>query len=134
MAEGLNVGELKKWQAVLLVLALTASVVSAWITLRGRGPKIPDSVMLVDVTNGDLYRASTKRALMFPIRHPDTNEAVLWPVHRAESGEWLISERYIPYLSSESSKPVSESVVERSSGRILSSRDTRRRVDVYGRD
>lgn len=82
----------KPWQIILIVVAVGALGFSLW--RQGSKPKVdlPNSVLVVDVTNGDLYRMKLgkRNGAYFPERHPDTGDLTLMPVEQDEAGEWYI--------------------------------------------
>ena len=90
-------GQLKPWQIVLIVVALAVLGGSvAWTVFGGKKVDLADSMMLVDVTNGDLYRLDITgtRGIMIPGRNPETNEETLLPVYKNDAGQWTLMRRY----------------------------------------
>ncbi|MDX2147898.1 MAG: hypothetical protein SFZ23_10280 [Planctomycetota bacterium] len=91
--------QLKPWQIVLFVVAVLACVASvAWSVMGGDQPKMARSVLLVDVTTGELFRASTKQTLVLPERNPDSGKSTLLPVSKNPEGKHVIDRRYIDSL------------------------------------
>ena len=87
----------KPWQIGLIVIGLLAGVVGLVFALGSGGRvEMADSVTVVDVTNGDLYRINTNnRSIIMPMKHGETGERVLLFVNKDdETGRWIIPPRY----------------------------------------
>lgn len=90
-------GQLKPWQMVLIVVAVVVLGASiAWQVFGRERVDKADSVLLMDVATGDLYRVDVRgsRGVAIPARHPDNGERTLIPVIRDDDGVWTITERY----------------------------------------
>ncbi|MEL6497902.1 MAG: hypothetical protein AAF937_02615 [Planctomycetota bacterium] len=87
----------KPWQIVLIVVGLLAGGVGLVLAIAG-GDRVDmaDSMTLVDVTTGDLYRIDAKnRSRTIPMKHGETGERVLLHAQKDEStGKWTVPQRY----------------------------------------
>ncbi len=91
---------LKPWQIGLFALAIVAVGAVAWIAFRPSTAEssLRRSLILVDVTTGELFEYSTKRRpALIPERNPDTGEAMLIPAVEGDAG-WEIAPRYLDVL------------------------------------
>lgn len=82
----------KPWQIILFTVAILALAFSAWKFKSGAKIDLPDSVLVVDVESGDLYRMKLgkRNGAYFPERNPETKKLTLMPVVRNDDGEWHI--------------------------------------------
>jgi hypothetical protein len=89
--------KIKRWQVAVLIGGGLAVIASGWYWLArtGSSVKLASSIVMVDVTSGELFEYSVggRRAVMVPGRHPDSGALVLLPVYRNEAGQWLVGER-----------------------------------------
>jgi hypothetical protein len=108
----------KPWQIILMVLAVAVLGFSIWRFALNRGPDLPDSVVLVDVKTGDLFRLDLggRKRGYYPEQHPDTQERTLLPAYEAEDGTWFLS----PHSASaiQDIKGNAPAVVDSSTGRL----------------
>ncbi|MEO1511806.1 MAG: hypothetical protein AAFU70_07025, partial [Planctomycetota bacterium] len=87
---------------IVVVLGLGAGgvLVARDLLAAGPGGDLTNTMYLVDVRTGDVFRAPVKstRGLSIPARHPESKERVLFPLERVEdaSGMWRLSEGYTP--------------------------------------
>ncbi len=91
---------LKPWQIGLFALAIIAVGVVGWIVTRPSAAEssLRRSLILVDVTSGELFEFSTKRRpALIPERNPETGEAMLIPAVESDAG-WEVSPRYLDVL------------------------------------
>lgn len=111
-------GDLKPWQIVVIIAAVIAVGFTGWRLLTRSGPKLPNSVMLVDVKTGALFELdiSGRRAGYYPAPHPDTKEYTLMPVFQAEDGSWRISGHSLPAL--QDVRGETPAVTDPSTGRV----------------
>ena len=82
----------KPWQIILFIIAISALGFSAWKFKTGSKIDLPNSVLVVDVESGDLYRMKLgkRNGAYFPERNPDTDKLTLMPVEQLDNGEWYI--------------------------------------------
>jgi hypothetical protein len=109
----------KPWQIALIVVGLLAGIVGVVFAISsGDRVAMADSVVLVDVTTGDLYRVSVEnRSITIPMKHGETGERVLLHARKDEaSGRWAVPERYRPALVQFSDVETIE--IDRESGEI----------------
>ena len=87
----------KPWQIALIVIGLLAGIVGVVFAISG-GDRVDmaDSMTLVDVTTGDLYRIDAKnRSRTIPMKHGETGERVLLHARKDEAtGKWTVPQRY----------------------------------------
>jgi len=91
----------KPWQIVLFVVALGAIVFALYRSLSHDKLDLPNSIVMVDVQTGELFRFSTsgKRGVGVPNFNPDTNKVSLLPVLKDEGGKWFLTDRAQPILA-----------------------------------
>lgn len=109
----------KPWQIALIVLGLLAGLVGVIFALSGGGRvAMADSVVLVDVTTGDLYRVSVNnRSITIPMKHGETGQRVLLHARQDEnSGRWAVPERYRSALAQ--FRDIETIEIDRESGEI----------------
>lgn len=121
-------GEARPWQIALIVVGLVALVAGVVFQCSRASVPFADSIILVDVANGDLLEAPFPKGhpVMFPANNPTTKTATLYPA-QLKDGKWFVEGRYIPYIPKEpkpaalgakgevattSEKPVKKSVFE----------------------
>jgi hypothetical protein len=92
----------KPWQIALIVIGLLVGVGSVTYTLLNSGePALADSILLVDVETGQLYRANVKiRAIVLPARRAEDGKLALLRVRTDETGKYYISDRDLKLLDS----------------------------------
>lgn len=100
-------GEAKPWQIILVVLAVGVLGYSVWKFAFNTGPKLPSSVLLVDVVSGELFEVSIagRRMAFYPEKHPDTGDRTLLPVVQQDDGTWRISGHSLPALEDVQAEP-----------------------------
>lgn len=84
--------KIKPWQIILIVLAFAVLGFSVWRQVSKPSVALPNSVLVVDVTNGDLYRMKLgkRNGGYFPEKNPNTGQHVLMPIEKNDQGEWFI--------------------------------------------
>lgn len=115
----------KPVQIAIIVIGLLVGVVGIFLAMsKSAGPDIADKMILVDVKSGDLYSVSTtKRSVILPYRHPDTNEPTLLPANfDEEQSAWFVKLRYLS--AANELKPISDKIDEQT-GRVNVSGDTK---------
>jgi hypothetical protein len=118
-------GQVKPWQIVLIVAALAAAGTSAYLTLSGGSPvPLDEQVLLVDVTNGDLFAFSTAghRAVVPPAKNPETGKVALFQVYKNEAGDWMVSGRQLGALALVEGEP--KALLDRKTGKVRVSSET----------
>lgn len=110
--------KIKPIQLVILVAGSAAVLFFAvWMLTRGGEVKLPHEVLLVDVTNGQLYRASTAtHAILEPAASPEGGEARLVRVQQEESKRWFVRGRAMSLLKD---LPVDPKAVDPETGEVL---------------
>ncbi len=92
----------KPWQiAVIAGGLLLGGGLLVWQTMgtTAEDAHMTKTVMLVDVTSGQIYKADTRKGgVLFPARSPETGKRALLPVHKDDSGKWVVSPRYLDIL------------------------------------
>ncbi len=83
---------IKPWQIVLFIAAVAVLGFSLWRQLGSGQVDLPNSVLVVDVETGEMYRMSLgkRNGAYFPEKNPDTGEHNLMPVVKTDSGEWIV--------------------------------------------
>ncbi|MEM8758200.1 MAG: hypothetical protein AAGF47_10525 [Planctomycetota bacterium] len=118
----------KPWQIALIVLGVLGGVAGIVFAMSsGSGPKMANSMVLVDVETGQLYRVNVNnRSVITPKEHPETGRRTL---HRVieEDGEYRISGRRLGGLRDD--ELVNEDAIDLSSGRILVDLGDPKRID-----
>jgi hypothetical protein len=90
--------------------------------------KLAHEVLLVDVTNGQLYRASTvAKAIMEPAVSPDGGEPRLVRVQQEDSKRWFVRGRAMSLLKD---LPVDPKAVDPETGEVLTPSHEVRRYEV----
>jgi hypothetical protein len=118
-------GQVKPWQIVLIVAALAAAGTSAYLTLSGGSPvKLDDQVLLVDITNGDLFAFPTSghRAVVTPGKNPETGKIALFRVYKNDKGNWTVSSRDLSALNLVEGEP--KALLDRKSGHVNVTNET----------
>lgn len=97
--------------------AVAAAWFSYWSFAGGGGVKLAHKVMLVDVTNGQLYEASTaKKAILEPALAPDGSSRRLLRVSKEDSGKWVVAGRSMSLLDD---LGVEAKAIDAESGEVL---------------
>jgi hypothetical protein len=94
-------GEARPWQVAVVVVGLLVLIGSVVYQCTSRNEvELADSVILVDVTTGELIEAAYPgRAVGFPATHPDSGARTLMPaVQDPETGRWSVEGRYLGNL------------------------------------
>ena len=109
----------RPWQVVLFVVAVIGLATGVFIMSSGRGLDLSDSIIMVDVETGELFRFSVagNRGVGVPNFNPDSGNLSLLPVKKDENGEWRLTERSRPILADLDVKP--EAVVDVETGEIV---------------
>ena len=108
----------KPVQIAIIVIGLLVGVVGIVLAIsKNSGPDIANKMFLVDVKTGELYAVSTtKRSIILPYRHPETNEPSLLPVNFDEDrSAWFVKSRYLGAAGD--LQPVSDKI-DMQSGRV----------------
>ena len=88
----------RPWQIVVVILGLLVGGLGVYMSLgKDDGIEIADSMTLVDVQTGDLYRLDvSKRAALLPMTLPGTNRKALLPCFEAD-GKWFVEGRFLDF-------------------------------------
>ena len=123
-------GQVKPWQIVLIIVAIVAAGTSAYLTLSG-GATVPidDHVLLVDITNGDLFTFSTAghRAIVPPAKNPETGKIALLRVSKNAAGDWTVSKRDLGGLSMVEGDP--KALLDKKTGHVSVTSETPKRLN-----
>jgi len=108
---------IKPWQIVLMVVAVLVLGFSVWKQMSKPSVDLPNSVVVVDVSTGDLYRMKLgkRNGAYFPERNPETGKLNLMPIEKNEQDEWYIVRHVMPALADIDGK---NNVVDASSGKV----------------
>lgn len=111
---------IKPWQIAVIVIGLLVGLGSAvYQIVAASGPDLPDSMLLIDVETGQVYRASTHgNGIMLPARRPDTGKIALIRLRTGENGEYEVAPRdlgLLDYLD----KDVQVKAIDAESGKVL---------------
>ncbi len=102
-------------------LVVVALVVIGWSLLRvlvGGSPTVVDETMMVEVSTGDLCRASLrKRGVVVPATNPRSGTRTLYPVVEGKNG-WMVPEVFVESIRTLTPAPANL-VVDLDSGRVL---------------
>jgi hypothetical protein len=119
--------QLKPKHYILLVAAVIALVAGVYFSMGGPEPVLTRSVVLVDVSTGQLFEFSTKDySVVLPGKNPDTGKISLLPVRKDANGKWQISGRYLGELDRLDEKPTA--VKDRKTGEVTVSSEAPRFV------
>jgi hypothetical protein len=124
-----GLGAIKPWQIVVLVAAVVAVAASLYLTLA-RDDSIPlaSQMTVVDVTTGDLYSIpiSGHKMITLPATNPATGKVSLFPAEKNQTGQWVISPRYLGGLSQVEGDP--KALLDRKSGAVKVTSETPKRL------
>ena len=86
----------RPWQIVVVILGLLVGGLGVYMSLgTSDGIEIADSIMLVDVQTGDLYRVDvSKRGIVLPMAVPGTDRKSMMPCHE-QDGKWFVGDRFL---------------------------------------
>lgn len=87
----------KPWQIALIVIGLLAGAAGVVYAMTGgKSVDLVDSMTLVDVNTGELFRVSTNnRSIIIPMKRRDTDQRTLMvAVFDETEKKWLVPERY----------------------------------------
>ncbi len=90
----------KPWQlAVIVIGLLVGGGLIAWQGLTSKEVSLADSIMLVDVTTGEIFQAPlpTGRTVGFPAKNPKTGKETLLPATQVD-GKWFVGSRYREFV------------------------------------
>lgn len=92
--------KVKPWQIAVIVIGLLVGVGSAmYQLLTSSGPKLSDSMLLIDVETGEVFRASTTgNGIMLPARRPDTGKIALLRLRKDDEGKYYVTPRDLSLL------------------------------------
>jgi len=109
--------KIKPWQIILIVVAIAVLGFSVWRQLSKQRIELPNSVVVVDVTTGDLYRMKLgkRNGAYFPERNPETGKHTLMPIEKDDNGDWYIVPHAMPVLEDVDDEI---NVVSESSGKV----------------
>lgn len=80
-------------------------------------PELAHKVMLVDVTNGQLFEFATdKKAVALPEKNPETGQETLLPVLKEADGKWRVSPRHLGIMTE--IKPQPSALVDTKTGEV----------------
>lgn len=90
----------KPWQIILMIAAVCVLGFSVWKFGFAGKVQQPDSILLVDVMDGQLYDAhkGSAKGMLLPARSPTTGDRTLFPVEKGPDGVWRVRDRYLPTL------------------------------------
>lgn len=87
----------KPWQIALIVIGLLAGAAGVvYAMTSGKSVDLVDSMTLVDVNTGELFRVNTNnRSIIIPMKRKDNDQRTLM-VAVFDDGEkkWIVPERY----------------------------------------
>lgn len=111
---------IKPWQIAVIVIGLLVGLGSAVYQLVApSGPQLPDSMLLIDVETGQIYRASTHgNGIMLPARRPDTGKIALLRLRTEDNGQYVVSPRDLGLLDS-LDQGVEIKAIDAESGKVL---------------
>ena len=115
----------KPVQIAIIVIGLLVGAAGIMLAIsKNSGPDIADKMYLVDVKTGELYAVSTtKRSVILPYRHPETNEPTLLPAdYDKERAGWFVKSRYLG--AANELKPISDKI-DMQSGRVAIADDAK---------
>lgn len=123
----------KPWQIVVIVVGLLAaagSIVFQFVFAKDK-VTLADTITLVDVTSGDLFKAPLpkNKAIGFPAKNPNTKESTLLPVVPRE-GKWYLDHQVLPGLE-KNMKIEMKAVLDFKSGEVRTNGNTPKSVDVF---
>ncbi|MCB9845657.1 MAG: hypothetical protein H6811_06695 [Phycisphaeraceae bacterium] len=84
-------GQMKKWQLALFVLAVLALAGGLWYTM-GRGKvTTAGNIQLVDVVTGDRFVGDTsgRKVVFLPAKNPDTGKDTLVPYQEVDGAIFI---------------------------------------------
>lgn len=84
---------IKPWQIILIVVAMVVLGLSVWRSVSTGKVDLPDSVLVIDVETGGVYRMDLgkRNGAYFPEKSPATNRNTLMPLVKSdEDGLWYI--------------------------------------------
>ena len=93
----------KPVQIAIIVIGLLVGIVGIVLAVsKNSAPKTANSVMLVDMKTGELFKASTVgKTLVLPMKNPDTGERTMMRVEfDAEKDGYFLSAHHMDMLSS----------------------------------
>lgn len=125
------VGLTDKHKIIIATSLIGVAGVLAWIRWPADdlAPKQTHRVMMADVVSGELFEFDTSKApVLIPERHPDSGEALLFPVTRGDDGSWSIESRYLGSVAEIGRKP--EALDPARKGGIKVKSETVRTVDA----
>lgn len=108
----------KPVQIAIIVIGLIVGVVGITLAISKNGtPETANSIMLVDVRTGQLYKVSTSgKTVLVPAKHPETGERSLIRVGFDETQDgYYISPRHMSLLQDLKGEMIG---IDRSTGRI----------------
>lgn len=109
----------KPWQIVIIALACIAVGASAAYMFTRSGPNIPSTIMLVDVSTGQLYQVNIKRHRVgLPAQDPEQKQYRLFPVRKTEAGGWQITENGLGLIRTMTD--IDKKAVDPRTGEVLS--------------
>lgn len=109
--------QVKPWQiAVIGAAVVAAAAASYWMVSGDDLPKLKHHVVLVDITTGELFEASTaKKSAIIPEKNPTSGKYTLFPVSKGTDGVWKISPRYLDSMEKDT---VATALVSAKSGEV----------------
>jgi hypothetical protein len=92
--------KVKPWQIAVIVIGLLVGLGSVvYQLLAPSGPDLPDSMLLIDVETGQLYRADISgKGVMLPARRPETGKIALLRVRSEDGGKYYVADRDLGLL------------------------------------
>jgi len=90
----------KPWQlAVIVIGLLVGGGLIAWQGFASDEVRLADSILLVDVTTGEIFEAPLPRGrtVGFPAKNPKTGKETLLPASQLD-GKWFVGSRYREFV------------------------------------
>ncbi|MBO6740304.1 MAG: hypothetical protein JJ916_10625 [Phycisphaerales bacterium] len=91
---------IKPWQIILIAVAVVVLGFSLWRSFTSGQVNLPDSVLVIDVETGDMYRMGLgkRNGAYFPEKNPESGQHNLMPVVKTESGDWIVPNHARPAM------------------------------------
>jgi Flp pilus assembly secretin CpaC len=112
-------GEAKPWQIGVVVVGLLVLVGSLVFQCSKDTVQFSSTILLVDVTNGQLFESEyrTDRSFAIPAKNPKTQERTLFPVRKDDaSGGWKLDPESLSYILS--NKVDAKALRDKASGKV----------------
>lgn len=92
--------KVKPWQIAVIVVGLLVGLGSVLFQVfSSDAPDLPDSMLLIDVESGQLYRAKLdERGIILPAKRPDNGPIALLRVRQGDEGVYYVPGRDLSLL------------------------------------